>query len=378
MYNNLNFQEKIQFFMKKQKKKTGRQAVLGLVVTGFLILTYTIFAGSSVAKVENNNNKFTASFVGDMMFGRNVEDVIDQRGADFLFEKVQPIFNQSDYVSGNFENPILLQDEKEYEKVDKNIHLYAPKESVQAIKNAGFSVINLANNHMMDYGAVALEETIDTFNKAKLPNVGAGSDVEEATNIEYSNINGIKVATVGFTDALVKDFSAHKFTPGVARATPENIVPTLQNAEKNADLVIVNVHWGIEYNKKPSKRQEKMAHAISEAGADVIVGHHPHVLSDIELYEKNESDEKTVIFYSLGNFIFDQGWTRTKDSAIAQYHISQEGKKSIEVIPLRIKESQPYVTRNPYYRNKIFKQLTGSLKRDEYTKESGRLFIDLN
>src|SRR5690625_5470387 len=68
-----------------------------------------------------------------------------------------------------------------------------------------------------------------------------------------------------------------------------------------------------------------MAHAISDAGADVIVGHHPHVLSDIELYN-NANNEETVIFYSLGNFIFDQGWTRTKDSAVAQYHINKDGK----------------------------------------------------
>lgn len=377
MSNKLNFQEKIQLFTKKQKKKTGRQAILGLFVTGFLIFTYVLFAGSSVAKVEDKDNEFTASFVGDMMFGRHVNDVIEERGTEYLFEKVQPIFNQSDYVSGNFENPVLLQKEENYEKLDKHIHLFARKESVQAVKDANFSVINLANNHMMDYGANALEETIDTFDKADLPHVGAGANVEEATDIEYSNINGIRVATVGFTDALVQGFSAHDFTAGVARATPENIVPTLQIANENADLVIANVHWGIEYNKNPSKRQEDMAHAISDAGADVIVGHHPHVLSDIELYN-NANNEETVIFYSLGNFIFDQGWTRTKDSAVAQYHINKDGKKSVEIIPLRIKESQPYVTKNPYYRSKIFKQLTGKLDKDDYRKESGRLLIDLD
>src|SRR5699024_9578728 len=111
---------------------------------------------------------------------------------------------QSDYVSGNFENPVLLQKEENYEKLDKHIHLFARKESVQAVKNANFSVINLANNHMMDYGANALEETIDTFDKAYLPHVGAGANVEEATDIEYSNINGIRVATDSFTDAIIQ------------------------------------------------------------------------------------------------------------------------------------------------------------------------------
>src|SRR5699024_11494596 len=120
----------------------------------------------------------------------------------FLLENVQPIFNQSDYFSRNFENTFLKQKEENYKKLDKHIHLFARKEIVQAVKNANFSVINLANNHMMDYGANALEETIDTFDKADLPHVGAGANVEEATDIEYSNINGIRVATVGFTDAL--------------------------------------------------------------------------------------------------------------------------------------------------------------------------------
>lgn len=374
MYKKLNLQEKIQLFIKSQKKKTGRQALLGVVVTAFLILTYVFFANSSVAKVKDDESAFTASFVGDIMMGRHVNDVIKKNGSDYLFEKVQPVFNQSDYVSGNFENPVLLKKEENYEeqKLDKNIHLFSRLEGAQAIKNAGFSVINLANNHMMDYGPNALVETLDTFNDLGVPHVGAGNNVEEATEVEYAEYDGLRVATLGFTDVLVKGFSAQRYTAGVARATPENIVPAIQEAKKNADLVIVNVHWGIEYNKKPSERQEEMAKIMADVGADIIVGHHPHVLSEIELY--NDS----VIFYSLGNFIFDQGWTRTKDSAIAQYHIDKDGKKSIEIIPVRIKEAQPFVTKNPYARNKIFQQLTGNLDKNKFKKESGRLYIDLD
>src|SRR5690625_1590093 len=118
------------------------------------------------------------------MFGRNVNVVIEERGNEYLFKKVQPIINQFDYDSGNFENPVLLQKEENYEKLDKHIHLFARKESVQAVKDANFSVINLANNHMMDYGADALEETIDTFDKADLPHVGAAAKVAGATDSE--------------------------------------------------------------------------------------------------------------------------------------------------------------------------------------------------
>lgn len=375
MYKKLNLQEKIQLFIKNQKKKTGRQALLGVIVTGFLILTYVLFANTSVAKVKNDETAFTASFVGDIMMGRHVNEVIEKHGSDYLFEKVQPVFNQSDYVSGNFENPVLLQKEEVYEgeKSEKNIHLFSRLEGAHAIKNAGFSVINLANNHMMDYGPNALVETLDTFNDLGMPHVGAGNNVEEATEVEYADYDGQRVATLGFTDVLVKGFSAQRYTAGVARATPENIVPAIQEAKKNADLVIVNVHWGIEYNKKPSKRQKEMAKIMADVGADIIVGHHPHVLSEIEVF-----DNGSVVFYSLGNFIFDQGWTRTKDSAIAQYHIDKDGKKSIEIIPVRLKEAQPFVTKNPYARNKIFQQLTGKLEKSQFKKESGRLYIDLD
>src|SRR5699024_12776012 len=98
-----------------------------------------------------------------MMFGRHVNDVIEERGTEYLFEKVQPIFNQSDYVSGNFENPVLLQKEENYEKLDKHINIFARKESVQADKDANFSIINLANIHMMYYGAYAYEEIFDNI-----------------------------------------------------------------------------------------------------------------------------------------------------------------------------------------------------------------------
>src|SRR5699024_9610396 len=350
-------------------------ALLGVVVTAFLILTYVFFANSSVAKVKDDESAFTASFVGDIMMGRHVNDVIKKNGSDYLFEKVQPVFNQSDYVSGNFENPVLLKKEENYEeqKLDKNIHLFSRLEGAHAIKNAGFSVINLANNHMMDYGPNALGETLDTFNDLGVPHVGAGNNVEEATEVEYAEYDGLRVATLGFTDVLVKGFSAQRYTAGVARATPENIVPAIQEAKKNADLVIVNVHWGIEYNKKPSKRQKEMAKIMDDVGTYIIVGHHPHVLSDIDVLRHG-----SVAFYCLGNFILDQGWRRRKDSAIAQYHIDKDGKKSIEIIPVRIKEAQPFVTKNPYARNKIFQQLTDNLDKNKFNKDTGRLFIDLD
>src|SRR5699024_7444376 len=150
---------------------------------------------------------------------------------------------------------------------------------------------------MMDYGPNALGETLDTFNDLGVPHVGAGNNVEEATEVEYAEYDGLRVATLGFTDVLVKGFSAQRYTAGVARATPENIVPAIQEAKKNADLVIVNVHWGIEYNKKPSKRQKEMAKIMADDDEEISEGQHEDVLSEVDVL-KNGS----VVFYSLGNF----------------------------------------------------------------------------
>lgn len=356
----LTFKEKVQVYVKQNKLKTKKQSLILLIVTGVFILTYVIFARPTTVELPKNKTVLTASFVGDMMFGRHTEVNLKKKGPDYFFEKVKPYFDQSDFVTGNFENPILLKSEKEYEAQEKNIHLASKADVLPSMKKAGFSVINLANNHTMDYGPVALQETLDSFTENKIPVVGAGLKEEDANNIIYTEVDGLTLATVGFTDTYVKGSAATKYGPGVAKASPENIVPTIKRAKLNADYVFVNVHWGIEYNNDPSDRQIDIAHAMVDAGADVIAGHHPHVLSNIELYQDS------VIIYSLGNFIFDQGWTRTKDSAIAQFHVYEDGKKELEIIPMRISATRPFPTQSSYYKNKIYRQLTGKLDKSDY------------
>lgn len=360
MQKKLSFKEKIQIYVKKNKLKTKKQSLILLIITGLFIFSYVVFARPSTVDLPQNKTVLTASFVGDMMFGRHTEVNLKRKGPDYFFEKVKPYFDSSDFVTGNFENPILLNDKKDYEPLEKNIHLASKKDILPSLKKAGFSVINLANNHTMDYGPVALQETLDSFTDNKIPIVGAGLKEDEANNIVYTEIDGLTLATVGFTDTYVKGSAATKYGPGVAKASPENIVPTIKRAKLNADYVFVNIHWGIEYNNKPSERQIDIAHAMVEAGADVIAGHHPHVLSDIEVYQD------AVILYSLGNFVFDQGWTRTKDSAIAQFHVYENGDKELEIIPMRISATRPFPTHSSYYKNKIYRQITGKLNKKDY------------
>src|SRR5690625_7815459 len=96
-----------------------------------------------------------------MMFVINVQEVSDSYGTQYLFEKMKPYFDHADYASGNFENPILQDDEKNYEKIDKQIHLHTGTDAIHALKEQNFTIVNLANNHMMNYGEQGLQETVD-------------------------------------------------------------------------------------------------------------------------------------------------------------------------------------------------------------------------
>ncbi|MFD1068027.1 CapA family protein [Oceanobacillus locisalsi] len=373
MSRKLTYQEKILRMGKRQKKTAGKHVAIGLAVIVLFIIGYQFFSSSDVAEVEErDDSEFTAAFVGDIMFGRHVQDVTEKYGATYPFEKVKPFFDNADYVSGNLENPILLQDEDNYEPIDKMIRLHADADAAHALSEMNFTMLNLANNHMMDYGAEGLNETISELNNAGLDHVGAGENVEEATAVDYQEVNGLTIATLGYTDALVEGFSALGYRPGVARALPDNIFPMIEEANQNADLVFVNMHWGVEYDNQPHPRQTELAKAMIDVGADAIIGHHSHVLQEVEKYKDG------VIFYGLGNFVFDQGWSRTKDSAMVQYDLLNDGTGRFEITPLRINGSQPYVTENKYNQMKIQMQLMNNQPEENFEKEDGKLILEVD
>jgi poly-gamma-glutamate synthesis protein (capsule biosynthesis protein) len=352
----LNFQEKVLMFIKKTKPTTGKQA---LILTPILIVILALSGWMERSDALENpetanpeaNNDLTMTMVGDIMMGRHVREVTERYGEDFVFRNVEPFFKNSDYVSGNYETPILTNDVDSYKAVEKGIHLYSKPADLATVKNAGFDVLNLANNHSMDYSAKGLEDTISTFEANKLDFVGAGRNSEEAKHISYKDADGIRIATVGFTDVYVDGTQAGKNNPGILKADPDLIFSTIQQAKANADLVVVNAHWGEEYDAQPSPRQEGLAKAMVDAGADIIIGHHPHVLQSYDVYKGS------VIFYSLGNFIFDQGWSSTKNTAMVQYHLNKQGQAKIDVIPMVIKAGTPTPTDNPWRMKRIYNDL---------------------
>lgn len=217
---------------------------------------------------------------------------------------------------------------------------------------------------MMDFGEKGLKDTLQVFKEENLDYVGAGLDLTDAKNIVYQDLNGVRVASLGFTDAYVDEFIATKEQAGVLNMNPDIFFKLIRKAKRategNADLVIVNAHWGDEYDAEANPRQKALAKAMVDAGADIIIGHHPHVLQSFEIYKNS------IIFYSLGNFIFDQGWTRTKDSALVQYHLQNNGLAKLEIVPLKIKEGTPRPASGWWDTERINRKLTKKQSMSQY------------
>ncbi|MDB8791013.1 CapA family protein [Romboutsia sp. 1001216sp1] len=372
----LKLKEKLQIYIKNQKKLSLKGAISILLICTTSIIVISELRDIYVdKKIEYKSTKgdsiFKASFMGDIIMGRNIKKLGDKVGYSELFKNVSKIYEDSDYISGNFETPILTKEYTEYTKANKNIHLSSTTERAEVIKQEGIDVVSLSNNHAYDYKEEGLKETIELLKKNDIKYVGAGKNIEEARVYDIENVNGVKIANIGISDVIPYEASAMKNKEGILTSTNKENLKIIEKAKKEADLVVVNIHWGEEYSLNSNEYQKNLARKMIDMGADIIIGHHPHVIHSIETYKDG------IIFYSAGNFIFDQGWSRTKDSIIINYTLSKEGKGQFEVVPLRIVEGGPVITNNKLYTSRILGILTKELKEsDNWRIEEDKLIID--
>lgn len=174
---------------------------------------------------------------------------------------------------------------------------------LDAIKNARFDILSFANNHVGDWSIDAFKDTLNRLIEKDIKYIGAGikSEVENPVIIEK---NGVKFGFLGLSDVGPSWMQIKENSPGILLATEPRLPEIIQNAKNNSDILIVSIHWGEEYKKTHNSRQENLAKTIIDNGADLIIGHHPHVIQDVDEY-KNKP-----IIYSLGNFIFDQYFSK--------------------------------------------------------------------
>lgn len=232
--------------------------------------------------IEEVQKPTSISFVGDIMLGRHVETYLDAYGSQYVYSDLPPV-SSSTVLVANFEAAIP---EEHIKTPDLTFNFSVDETHIAAMKEYGFEYLNLANNHTYDKGSKGFEHTRNVFNKNNLQSFGDPTHLG-TSSVAYIELEDMTVALIG----------VYAVTENPSNTVLKNL---LQNASLESDMQIAYVHWGVEYNPKHSASQETLAHSLVDAGTDVVIGHHPHVVQDIEIYKN------AAIFYSLGNFIFDQ------------------------------------------------------------------------
>lgn len=278
--------------------------------------SYVLASFGQTGDVDDTVTVFSA---GDMMFDRDVRTFINKFGIAYPFEKIHGdenrFFRGADLFLGNLEGAIAP-----LAPPVKTIDFSFDPKVADLLRDTGFTAVSLANNHGLDQGRSGLEET-----KKQLTRVGLGyfgDPVKDDTAPWTTVVRGKKIAVFGYniTDNSLDEASAKK---------------AIQNARTTNDLVIVEIHWGAEYQSLPTSEQRRLGHRFVEWGADAVIGSHPHVIEGMEVWQGKP------IFWSLGNFIFDQDWsTETKEGMSIGLAFNKDNITAY-LFPVTISHGQP-------------------------------------
>lgn len=251
----------------------------------------------------------TLSIVGDVLLARNVETLMNKNGDDYPFTGFT--FASTSYVLGNFEASVP----KVHQPTPNFGFTFSVKQSaLEALSDAGFTHLGLANNHTYDFEPGGFKNTKQTLTEAGL--VAFGDQSESATSsVAYVTIDNTKIA-------LVAIYAVNR------RPDPEALSLIMAKATAQSDYQIAYLHWGTEYTIKPDKLQRELALKLVGLGADLIVGHHPHVVQSVELIDQ------VPVFYSLGNYVFDQYFDENVQTGLRLDVTATTTGLSIELIPV--------------------------------------------
>ena len=291
------------------------------LILSFLFLT-SIAAGQEALPPASEH---TLLFVGDIMLSRGVgRRMVAENDYTYPFQLIRENLAAADLTFANLECPVSDQGKEKG-------HLYsfrADPKVIEGLLNSGIDVVSVANNHMYDWGPDALLDTVRRLREAGIRPVGAGANDLEAHYPQLVQVGDLRLAFLTYVEIQPQYATAAPGKPGVAWLEPERVLADIRFARPLADLVIVSPHWGVEYATKPTRAQIELAHKIIDAGADLLIGTHPHVIQPVEEYNGR------WIAYSLGNFIFDQKARGTNRGLMLRVRI--EGKRIAEVVQVPI------------------------------------------
>jgi len=318
--------------------KMKKKITLLLIILFSLFLSGKAFLFSKNFEVDLNNfnqeNSIYLYLTGDIMLDRGVEHSIrEQNNWKWPFLKIKNNLDKADILFGNLESQIS---DKGY-NVGSKYSFRADPKAIETLKYANFDILSLANNHSTDYTKKALEDSQKRLENENIKTTGAGRNKKEAYSPKIINRKGNKIAFLAYSN-FGSYARAKKDSSGIAYIDWNNlnrIENDIQAAKEKSNLVVVSLHSGVEYAKEPSLFQKEFSKKAIDSGADIIAGHHPHVI------QKDEKYKDGWIFYSLGNFLFDQAFS--KETSLAKVGI-------VEIVDGKIKN----ISTKTYFINNSF------------------------
>lgn len=277
----------------------------------------------------------TVAGVGDMLFDRQVKKLIESRGGEAPLARVAERLSRADVTVGNLETTLATGGKRNPVKEPKYAFRGHP-DGVAGLKLAGFDAVSIANNHMLDYGWGPLRDTISSLWDAGIGTAGAGKDTDAAwTPATIETTQGARVAFLAFSHILPPGFLAGEDRPGIAsgRMDRKLVVKAIRDAKKSHDYVIVSYHWGVEYEDDANGDQVRWARETIDAGADMVLAHHPHVIQGVEFYKGR------LIAYSLGDFVFDHYSRKTGEAFILEAELGPDGTPEALAVPVYLDDT---------------------------------------
>jgi poly-gamma-glutamate capsule biosynthesis protein CapA/YwtB (metallophosphatase superfamily) len=292
-----------------------------------IIASLCVSITTAAAADTSMHDAITIAAVGDLMLGGRTEPFLKEFGPAYPFTEVMSTLGKADVVVGNLESPISLRG-KAVE--NKKFTLRAGPIAAHALRQAGIRVVTLANNHSMDFGPLSLEDTLAALDEDGILFTGAGMNLDDARSPALLKIKGKTLAFLSYSLTFPLEFFASENRPGTAPGYSDFVKTDIEKIRPLADLVIVSFHWGAELMTAAKDYQVELGHHAIDWGADLVLGHHPHVLQELEIYKGR------LIAYSLGNFVFGSESNRTNTSMILLLTFRSNTLTKVEAVPIDV------------------------------------------
>jgi poly-gamma-glutamate capsule biosynthesis protein CapA/YwtB (metallophosphatase superfamily) len=274
--------------------------------------------------------------VGDINLGDVPGDAIAAEGPRYPWESAGRALRRADIAFGNLESAVSRRGEP----FPKQYNFRGTPAALAGLRrHSGIDVLNLANNHVGDYGPTALLDTVRNVERLGMRAVGAGPGLGRALQPQVVERLGLRVAFVGFSNILPFEFAAEQGRPGVAWATPEAVAEAVRTARRSADVVVATFHWGIEKAPYETAEQAELARIAAGAGAQLVIGAHPHVLQPLR------RTGSALVAYSLGNFVFGAHSPETAATGVLHTDLSAEGVTAARWRPGEIAGGRPVLAK---------------------------------